>query len=741
LRIVVGMAGKANRTNRIVVPVAVGAVMVAALAAPTSATVLSARVWRQTAEQVTELCSQTPLPAADWILKTYAGPAPSDVAKQLGMSEPVRLVVVDEGPPNLLPTFGPVTVFPESNKVVADTSHIRTMLGLAAAENQGVARIPGIEIQAVTVHSIDDEGAYERAIGGILTRAGVSKTGTVTGPPQRVVVAMPISFGGLFATPDIRKLLKAGAKSGRVLWFSSGGNSGDGEVPKPASYEEVIGVVSATAAGTPVRGVPTGNGLDLGAAGDCQITPNDTGGQSLSTGSSGASVIAASLGARVWVGNPTMHAAQVRQVLESATAQKVKTDRLGWGVTNLNLVPPDNTPPTIRFKKISAGRVQISVTDAPSSQPPGLPQSGVIVSYTSSLGDKRPVMLPPTKPVSATFLNATDPCRQYCATVNLKPGEHITVTTIDSSVFTSLQGKWAGDLSTLSKEVRFTTAVWPTTPTKSVSSNPTKTIELQSTPSTSTLPSSTLPATTVPVGTTTPSKPVGKILFTDLGDIGFREVGKPVSVVIVKDKNGGNVPVWSPDGKLIAFEADRSNHSEIYVMNADGSNQRQLTTTLPPSLNYPFFGAFNATWSPDGQSIMYSSLFQGIWLINLDGSNLRKIVGDKTMHVSYPEWSPDGTTIAYSRSVPGRQNDIWIMSPDGSNQQQVTNDPSDERLPRWSPDSKQISFMASTKGNSTFDVRGRINRDGTERSTNKPTFYGQQCSLWPTGGCGERPGT
>jgi Subtilase family/WD40-like Beta Propeller Repeat len=694
---------------------------------------IATRIGQQTPEQVADLCSQTPLPNPDWILKTYGGPTPQNLAKTLGINEPVRLVIIDEGPPKLLPTFGPITVIPESTKVATDTTHIRTMLGLAAAENQGVARIPGIEIQAVTVHSVDDETAYERAVAGILTRAGVTKTGTVTGPPQRIAVAMPVSFGGLFNRPDIRTLLKAGLKSGRILWFGAGGNRDDTSVPKPGSYEEVVGVAATTQAGTAVTGVPSGNALDIGAPGDCQITPNDTGGLSLSYGSSGAVVIAAAFAARVWVANPTLHATQVRQILESSTAQKNKTTTTGWGLTNLNLIPPDTTPPTITFKKISATKVQIRVIDGPSPQPPGLPQSGVIVGYSTNPGNQNPKMLPPTKPTSAAFLTTSDPCRQYCATIDVAPGQQITVTAIDSPTYQTLNGTWTGEPpSTLTKDTQYASAVWPAAPPKNTN-NTTKPLDLTNLPANTTNTTKTnTPATTPATPTTTlPTKAVGKLLGSDYGGvITYRDVGSTNRKTLVEGKNGGSVSAWSPDNKTIAFESERSNHSEIYLMNADGTNQRQLTTTLPSSPGYPFFGAFNVTWSPDGQTLMYSSLFDGIYALSPDKTNLRKIVGDKTMHVSYPTWSPDGTTIAYSRSIPGRQNDIWTMNPDGTNQQQLTTDPADERFPQWSPDSKQLSFAVGQS-------RGRVNRDGTNRTMDVAGYYGQSCSLWATGGCGE----
>jgi Subtilase family len=436
-------------------------------------------VLTQTEQEQAALCSQSPLPGPDWILKTYGGPEPVNIGSQFGINEPVRLVIVDEGPPRLLGAFGPVTVIPESTKVATDLTHVRTMLGLAAAKSQGIAATPGIEVQAVTVHSVSDRGAYKRAIAGIVNRAGVTSTGGVRGPSQRVLVALPVGFGGLLKTPDVRKLLKAGVQSGRILWFGAGGNPGDSEVPAPGSYDEVIGVAAATAAGAPVAGVPSGSALDLGAAGDCQITPNDAGGFSLTNGSSGASVVAASLGARVWVTNPTMHGAQVRQILESATTQKTKTDQLGWGVSDLDLIPPDTVAPVIKFRELGGNRVEVSVTDVASPQAPFFPQSGVAVGIRRNAG-AAPSLVLGSRSSPAAFSRATDPCRQYCENLIVEPGEQITVTAIDSPTYASLSG-WTGQTATeLGKTFPFSTATFTNSQAKLVPKKASKTKTVKS---------------------------------------------------------------------------------------------------------------------------------------------------------------------------------------------------------------------------------------------------------------------
>ncbi|NJN55447.1 MAG: hypothetical protein HC804_12240 [Anaerolineae bacterium] len=80
------------------------------------------------------------------------------------------------------------------------------------------------------------------------------------------------------------------------------------------------------------------------------------------------------------------------------------------------------------------------------------------------------------------------------------------------------------------------------------------------------------------------------------------------------------MPAWSPDNSQIAFQSTRSGNSDVYVMNADGSNVRRLTFTDS------YDGA--PSWSPDGRQLVFSSRRTGayeLWIMNADGSNQHRI--------------------------------------------------------------------------------------------------------------------
>src|SRR5262249_49437685 len=149
---------------------------------------------------------------------------------------------------------------------------------------------------------------------------------------------------------------------------------------------------------------------------------------------------------------------------------------------------------------------------------------------------------------------------------------------------------------------------------------------------------------------------------------------------------------WSPDGEYIAFASNRDGDINVYVMDADGSNVRRVTRDLPGSQLKP-------TWSPDGTRLAFGSAGQ-IAGIDADGSNYQQLTTGSQCGHDFPAWSPDGQSIAFMVTCSSKLNDgeIYVMNTDGSHVQNLTNNPADDGLPAWSPDSSHIIFASNRDG-------------------------------------------
>ncbi len=159
------------------------------------------------------------------------------------------------------------------------------------------------------------------------------------------------------------------------------------------------------------------------------------------------------------------------------------------------------------------------------------------------------------------------------------------------------------------------------------------------------------------------------------------------------------------NGKIV-FQSNRDGNTEIYVMDADGSNQTRITNNTVPDVQ--------PRWSPDGTKIAFSSVRapsgQEIWVMNADGTGQTQLTTAAGLD-STPAWSPDGTKIAYSAVGAGGFNlDVFVMNADGTNVVNLTNDFGGDSSPFWSPDGTKIAFDSTRAGNSEIFI---MNADGT----------------------------
>jgi|SRR5215211_3406101 len=178
---------------------------------------------------------------------------------------------------------------------------------------------------------------------------------------------------------------------------------------------------------------------------------------------------------------------------------------------------------------------------------------------------------------------------------------------------------------------------------------------------------------------------------------------------------------WSPDGKEIAFDGwtrsgDTYGTPGIYLINPDGTGQEYLTA------------GHSFTWSPDSKKIVFanepstadssasaSAADTDLYVRRTDGSDLTRLTNTQDDGEGGPVWSPDGTKIAFSITGADYDTDIYVMNADGSEYTNLTNSSQSEDYFAWSPDSKKIAFLRQI----VFQRRSAlyvINADGSNET-------------------------
>jgi tricorn protease len=198
--------------------------------------------------------------------------------------------------------------------------------------------------------------------------------------------------------------------------------------------------------------------------------------------------------------------------------------------------------------------------------------------------------------------------------------------------------------------------------------------------------------------------PDGKtVAFSYLGDVWTVEsvggVARPVTMHEAHDIN----PVFSPDGRQIAFSSNRHGSYDVFVVSAQGGKPRRLT--------YDSAADMVCGWSPDGQHVLFASARSNDFPPNYELYSV-PVAGGSERRLGIPEskegiYSPKGDAIAFTRGqgtwyrkgYRGSSNDdIWVSAADGSGGRRLTDFNGQDTSPMWSADGKRLFYVSEVGG-------------------------------------------
>jgi Tol biopolymer transport system component len=211
-------------------------------------------------------------------------------------------------------------------------------------------------------------------------------------------------------------------------------------------------------------------------------------------------------------------------------------------------------------------------------------------------------------------------------------------------------------------------------------------------------------------------------------DIYLVQPGTGETKNLTRHKASDTEPIWSPDGKRIAFVSDRDGTADIWMMNADGTKPKPLTNKQG--------ACSNLRWSPDGSRIAFVSPNKAnrdqVFTVEVAKGTVKQIT-TLTSPSRQPAWSPDSKTLSYTYYV-GRYSTYTVATTGGVKKKLTDTHGGVDAA--WSPDGSRIAFGAITDPNNSGFCLFTITPDRKTQVqlTDTPNSYGNVYPQWSPDG-------
>jgi tricorn protease len=157
-------------------------------------------------------------------------------------------------------------------------------------------------------------------------------------------------------------------------------------------------------------------------------------------------------------------------------------------------------------------------------------------------------------------------------------------------------------------------------------------------------------------------------------------------------------PSWSPDGQSIAYTTDAAGEQQIAIRPAQGGTERILTHFTEGYFYQP-------VWAPAGDKLAFSDGAHRLWTLDTAGGEPKQIAQDNFAEIHDYSWSPDGRWLAYSLNDANRVSAIWLYSTDTGKATKLSTSRNNDWLPRFDPEGKYLYFLSARHENTVFNDR------------------------------------